>query len=190
MNPSWISLSEKKLWPDTSHKERDAFYQAGHAVVAVLESLGVIQVSIREEEGASSWIDVSYPNFAQSRLNRSVMARREAKSVIRALLAGPAAQERYDFGTPVPHCSPPDFDLLAPRMMDHEAVWRAIALAGKISSDSPTLIRSLWRQVSRLIHKREVWSAIDAVASALLLNGELTGQEVCDVGNHAMRSTQ
>jgi len=37
-------------------------------------------------------------------------------------------------------------------------------------------------------HGNEVWPAIDAVARALLLNGELTGQEVRDIANHATPS--
>jgi hypothetical protein len=170
-----------------SRKERDAYCQAGHAVVALRESLEVIQVSIQEEDGASSWIDVRYPNLAQSRLERSVMARSDAKSVIRALLAGPVAQSRYSFGALSPDSASQDFNLAGREVIQREVVWKAIALAGKISSDSPTLVQSLWRQVSLLIHGNEIWPAIDAVAQALLLNGELTGWEVCEFANHALR---
>lgn len=187
MHPSWTEIPMNEIWPDMSRKERDAYCQAGHAVVALRESLEVIQVSIQEEDGASSWIDVRYPNLAQSRLKRSVTARSDAKSVIRALLAGPVAQSRYSFGALPPDNALPDFNLAGPAVIDQEVVWEAIALSGKISSDSPTLIRSLWRQVSHLIHGNEIWPAIDAVAQALLLNGELTGWEVCNFANHALR---
>ena len=175
------------IWPDMSRKERDAYCQAGHAVVALRESLEVVQVSIQDKDGASSWIDVTYPSLAQSRLKRSVTARSDAKSVIRALLAGPIAQSRYSFGALPPDSALPDFNLADPTVFEQDVIWEAIALAGKISSDSPSLIRSLWRQVSRLIHGSEVWPAVDAVAHALLINGELTGWEVCNFANHALR---
>jgi hypothetical protein len=168
------------VWPDIPpSKERDAYYQAGHAVIALRESLEVVQVSIQDT--ACSWIDVAYPNLSQSRLNRSETARSAAKSVIRALLAGPAAQSRYSFGTLPPDEPLPDFDLADQEMREQEAVWHAIALAGRISRDSPSLIRSLWRQVYRLIHGDEVWPAIEAVAKSLLLNGELAGCEIRDI---------
>ena len=101
------------------------------------------------------------------------------------MLAGPIAQSRYSFGALPPDSALQDFNLANPAVCEQNVVWGAIALAGKISSHSPSLIRSLWRQVSRLIHGNEVWPAIDAVARALLLNGELTGQEVRDIANHA-----
>jgi len=177
------------IWPDTSHKERDAYYQAGHAVIALRESLEVVRVSIQNEDDASSWIDVTYPNLSQSRLTRSVTARSDAKSVIRALLAGPAAQSRYSFGAPSAHIALPDFNLADPELLEAEPIWYAIALATKISNDSPSLIHSLWKRVTRLIRGDEVWTAIEAVAKALLINGELAGCEVCDIANHALRSS-
>jgi hypothetical protein len=174
------------IWPDTSHKERDAYYQAGHAVFALREPLEVIRVSIQKEDDASSWIDVTYPNLSQSRLNRSATARSDAKSVIRALLAGPAAQSRYSFGTPPAHIALPDFNLADPELLEAEPIWYAIALATKISNDSPSLIRALWKRVAHLIQGDEVWAAIEAVAKALLINGELAGCEVRDIARHAV----
>jgi hypothetical protein len=50
-----------------SRKERDGYYKAGHAVVALRESLEVVQVSVQEEDGA---------------LKGSMAARSEAKSVM------------------------------------------------------------------------------------------------------------
>jgi hypothetical protein len=159
--------------------ERDAYYQAGHAVVALVESLDVVRIFI--EDDGSSWIDVQYPVLSRSRLNVSAQARSNARAVIRALLAGPAAQSRYSFGTcPADHPSS-DFDLAKSGMMEHEAVWRAISLAGMISSDGPMLIRSMWRRVDRLIQGDEVWPSIEAVAKSLLITGDLTGSEVREI---------
>jgi hypothetical protein len=175
------------IWPDISpSQKRDAYYQAGHAVIAVRESLEVVQVSIQDT--AASWIDVNHPNLSQSCLNSSETARSAATSVIRALLAGPAAQSRYSFGT-FPTDSPlPDFNLADREMLEQEAVWRAISLAGKISKNSPSIIRSLWRETSGLIQGERVWPAIDAVANMLLITGELAGCEVHDIARHAMGS--
>jgi len=157
-------------------EERAAYYQAGHAIVALSEALEVVRLYI--EPDGSSWIDVRFPDLSQSRLSRSVRARLDAKSVIQTLLAGPAAKLRYRFGTPYPDAPLQEFDLLMPDMMESQAIWRAICLAGQISEDSPSLIRCLWRRVSRQIHQGATWAAIKAVANALLINGELAGCEV------------
>jgi hypothetical protein len=74
-------------------------------------------------------------------------------------------------------------------MLKNEAVWRAISLASKITKDSPSLFRSLWCRVNRLIRGNEVWPAIEAVAGSLLINGELAGCEVSDIVRYAMRKT-
>ncbi len=171
MDDNWLRISRSR--------ERDAYYQAGHAVIAILESLDVVRLFM--EDDGSSWIDVRYPDLGRPRLSRSVRARSDAKSVIRALLAGPAAQMRYSFGTCNAGHALPDFDLGACYMVDSEAVWRAISIAGGISKDSPSLISSQWRRASREIQRSETWVAIGAVANALLINGELAGCEVRDL---------
>jgi hypothetical protein len=96
------------------------------------------------------------------------------------------AQSRYSFGTPPPDAPLPEFDLADRDILEQEAVWRAIALAGKISKDSPSLLRSLWKETNGLIQGNEIWPAIDAVAKMLLISGELAGCEVQDIVGHAM----
>ena len=174
-----------EIWPDTSHKERDAYYQAGHAIVALRESLEVVQVSIEEVDNVvSSWIDVTHPNLCRA----SLRSHSDVKSVIRALLAGPATLLRFSFGTCPQDCTPPQFNLADPWMAEQEAVWRAISLAGKTSDDSPSLIRGLWREINCLIQGNEVWPAIEAVANMLLITDELTGYEVSDIARHVLGS--
>jgi hypothetical protein len=109
----------------------------------------------------------------------------DAKAVIRALLAGPAANARYSFGRLPLDCPLPTFDLTATSMMESEAVWRAISLASRISGDGPSLIRSSWRRVQQLIHGDAIWPAIEAVARTLLMNGELAGCEVKEIARYA-----
>lgn len=80
----------------------------------------------------------------------------------------------------------PDFDLISPYMIESEAVWHAISLAGKITQDSPALIRALWRRVIYRIHRTETWSAIEAVAGGFMTNGELAGCELRDIIRRAL----
>jgi hypothetical protein len=177
------------IWPNTSHMEREAFYQAGCAIVALRESLEVIRVSIEDRGNAvASWIDVIHPDLSRAQISGSVTAHGDAKAVIRALLAGPATSLRYSFGTYPQDCRPPEFNLADPWMVEQEAVWRAISLAGKISKVSPSLLRSLWRETNGLIQGGAVWPAIDAVANMLLITGELAGCEIRDIARHAKNS--
>lgn len=177
------------IWPDISpSQKRDAHYQAGHAIIALRESLEVIRISIENTDGLlTSWIDILHPDLSHGDLSTSSTAYTDAKAVIRSLLAGPAASLRYSFGVYPRDCAPPEFDLADPWMAEQEAVWRAVALAGKISEDSPSLIRHLWGEVNGLIQGEAIWHAIEAVANLLLITGELAGCEVRDVARHAMR---
>ncbi len=183
------SIAMDDIWPDKGHKERDAYFQAGCAIVALRESLEVIRVTIDDPDDATtSWIDLTYPDFSRALTSGSVTAYTDAISVIRTALAGPATLLRYSFGTYPQDCHPPEFNLADPWMMKQEAAWRAIALAGKISKDSPSLVRSVWQEVTGIIQGDEVWPAIEAVAEILLLTGELAGCEIRDIARHAMGS--
>jgi hypothetical protein len=122
-------------------------------------------------------------------LKSSFVARSRAKAIIRALLAGPAAEARYSFGIYPLDPSAVKFNLADPFVIEEPAVWRAIALAGKIVEDGPALIDALWREVNVLIQGDTIWPAIDAVAGSLLINGELAGSEVCEIARHALRSS-
>jgi hypothetical protein len=176
MNYDWLKTADCKV--------RAAYCQAGHAVIALQEALEVVRIFI--EDDGSSWIEVQYPDLSQSRLSRSVHARSDSKAVIRALLAGPAAQLRHSFGSCDPGYPLPDFGLGASHMVESEAVWWAISLAARISKDSPSFIRSSWRGVNQLVHRDNTWAAIRAVANALLINGELAGCEVRDIARFAI----
>ena len=176
------------IWPEIPpSKKRAAYYLAGQAVVVLRESLELVRIMMDDKDDGSSWIEVLQPDLSKSRLHRSVRARSDAKAVIRAWLAGPATQLRYIFGKYPSDCPLPDFSLADSYMIESKAVWRAISLAGKISRDSPSVIRSSWLRVSHLVQGDEIWPAVEAVAKALLINGELAGCEVCDIARYAMR---
>jgi hypothetical protein len=129
-------------------QERAAYYLAGQAVVALRESLEILRIVMDDKADGSDWIEVLQPDFSKSRLSKSVGARSDAKAVIRAWLAGPATESRYMFGTCPSDHPLPAFNLADDDLVENEAVWRAISLAGKISSDRPLLVHSLWRRVN------------------------------------------
>ena len=170
-------------WPDPScAEEQNAYFEAGHAVVAFLEGLEVVRLCMEPEGNISCWIEIREPNLSRWRLSSSSRAREEAKSIIRALLAGPAAQSRYSFGS----CAM-EFNLLDRYLLAEEAVWRAIAIAGKFVDDGPALIHTLWAEVANMIQDNGNWAGIDSVAETLLSSRELAGCEVREIVQKAAR---
>ena len=161
--------------------EQNAFFEAGHAVIAILEGFKVVRLSTEPVDDISCWIEFKEPNLSRQRLRSSHRAREEAKSIIRVLLAGPPAQARYSFGS-----CPTQFNLLNRFMLTEDVLWRAIAIAGKFSHDGPAIIRTLWAEVADLIQDSENWAGVDAVARTLLSSGELTGFEAYEIAHHAM----
>jgi hypothetical protein len=170
------------IWPrDTPSDKRNAFFEAGHAVIAWLEGLEIIQVSIESGDDAASWIDVREPDLSQSRLRTSSEARASAKSVIQGLLAGPVFQKQYSAGA-----CPVEFDIADLNILGQETVWRAISLAGSVDADGPAQIRRLWRKVVRTIQRPEILEAVEAIAAALLRDRELAGSEIEEIAQYAM----
>ena len=86
--------------------------------------LEVVRLSIEPENNISCWIEIQEPDLSRPRLRSSSRAREEAKSLIRVLLAGPAAQRRYSFGSYFM-----EFNLLDRYLFSEEPAWRAIAIA-------------------------------------------------------------
>jgi hypothetical protein len=151
------------IWPrDTPSDERNAFFEAGHAVIAWLEGLEIVQVSIEAADDAASWIDVREPDLCHSHLRSSSNSRASAKSIIRGLLAGPVSENHYSAGA----CAV-EFDIADLNILDQETVWRAIYLAGGIDADGPAQIRLLWREVVRTIQRPEIWDAVEANSQSL-----------------------
>jgi hypothetical protein len=173
-------MSNKRR-PSCAEQQR-AYFLAGHAVAAFLEGLEVVRLLVEPERDGSAWLDIREPDLTRVRLRSSDRARDQAKSVIRALLTGPAAQIRYSFG---PH--PIEFSLSNKYLLYQQTVWRAVALAGKFAEDGPALIHASWAQATILIQDRANWAAIDAVAEALLNGREVPGHEVYEIVRRATR---
>jgi len=171
------------IWPHTARDdERNAYFEAGHAVVAWLEGLEIVRISIDGEGDASPWIEICEPELNLPYVTASDGGHKAHLSVIRGLLAGRAASLREGFG----RCGE-EFDLTRPVIGDDDTVWRAIALAGSIARDGPAIVPVMWREVAQTVNTPKVWAAVQAVAQALLRDRELAGCEVGAIARHAMR---
>jgi hypothetical protein len=190
MNVLYESYPHSMKFDGLAHpawSSRDAFYHAAQAIIALQHSIKVALIHLEEN---CSWIDLQceFPN--ESGFKQSIKARDEAKAIILVALAGPAAQLQYSFGQRPSGFSLPGFDLADRHMLSDDGVWRAISLAAKVSRDSPALIRTLWRRANKLIQADAIWSAIQAVASSLLDNGELAGAEIEEIVRHAIQKAR
>jgi hypothetical protein len=164
--------------------ERAAFFIAGQAVVALSRELG-IRCAHLTKEGAGAWIDVEEPVLPRKTFLYGSDAF-NARRIIRALLAGPAAETADSFGR---CCASFDFsnsgNLAAP------CVWRAISLAGQISDGRRAVLPGLWQEVQEFLFVDENWAAVTAVAESLIRDGELSGTEIAEIANTAIsRSTR
>jgi|GEM_PF-5947391 len=160
--------------------EPSAYFMAGHAVGAWLEGLAVERVAVLSDE---SWIDVVEPDLPATGKIWREGDRAVAKSLIRALLFGPGARERYGWG-----CCGCDVETVG-NYLGETVVWRACNLARRIESDRP-LLPSLWTQVGQLVDRDDTWVAVTALAEALVERGELDGAEAETIVQDGLRTTR
>lgn len=155
-----------------------AFFEAGHAIGACLEGISIERQYFYPED-EEVWTDVAEPILRPGPIWKHT-DRATAKSLIRALLAGPAAQDRFSFG----HAGS---DLLGCRnnVFGENVVWRAIDLAGQIKTNVPQLA-PLWRQVSERMNQDDVWLAVTRVADSLFACRELAGCEIEEIVRYAL----
>jgi hypothetical protein len=149
------------------------FFVAGQAVGACLEGLEIERLGQFAEDD-EVWIDVIEPELPAGPI-RDHSDCAAAKSLIRALLAGPAAQQRYSFGAASGR-NPLGSDAVA----NEDCVWRAIDLAGRLKSEG-AVMEPLWGDVCALIARADVWTAIMRVAASLSTSDELLGCEVEEI---------
>lgn len=170
-----LSFSPVALNIETSHT---SIFVAGQAVVACIEGMEIERVHHCSEEDDVS-IDVVEPELPDGHIWNH-RDRAAAKSMIRALLAGPAAQERYSFGAVCGGELLRDDDTTG-----QACVWRAIGLAGRIES-SVAVIEPLWLEVGALISRPDVWDAVERVAASLAASEELVGCELEEIVRSAI----
>lgn len=157
----------------TREHERNALYLAGQAVVAILEGLTVVDASISADDEAA-YVEVSEPVLPETgALNGQ--NRKAAVSIIRALLAGIAADSK---------CSA--VDLMDPGFLGEDAVIRAAAMMRRITSDPARVLPGIWRDVTKVVSAPRTWAAITAVAELLLREGTASGPAIAQVMDGAM----
>jgi hypothetical protein len=149
---------------------------AGRAVIATIEGLAVTKLSFELKKSEKCSITIREPHLAFSRSVSLDRVPEEVASVIRALLAGPAAGIRYGFGY-----FPMDFNLADPFVVGEQVVWRAICLAGKATYRSVDLIHFMWDDVVTATGDEKIWAAIEAVAQDLLAKRELSDFEILEI---------
>ena len=158
---------------------RAAVGLAGHAVACYLEGIEFSLMSLKTSCAPEPFIDVEEP-FFPSQGAWSFREISQANATIRALLAGPAATQKYD-GV----CS------LALTLDDREiedpAVWRALDIAGAMPSRLPVL-PPLWCQTVASINRPCVWRAVTALATELVRTRKIAGQPANAIIADAMRT--
>jgi len=162
----------------TRNLERAAFFIAGQAFVARSEGFGVTRAVV-VNDGREAWIDVDHPRLSADGPLRGYDTI-NAHKIIRASLAGLAAQDAWGFGRCCRRfifCDKTDFA--------EAAIWRAISLAGRIDAGPPVL-PPLWQEVQEYLFTDEHWAAVSAVAETLIRDGELSGTEIAEIANTAI----
>ena len=122
-------------------------------------------------EDGEVWIDVEEPIIPDQGPLVQVNDRIAARSLIRALLFGPAAEDRYSFGMasgPLLSC---------PQLLSSESAWRALNIARRLGQGQA---EAEWHWVTAKVDTEEVWRRISAVAQRLLDTGCLDAKGLQD----------
>ena len=164
---------------ETKHDETLAAYrEAGHATLAWLEGIKIRNVWLDGDEPAGLVIKVPSMVDPKGKGRAAIMA------MIRVMLAGPTAVETYRFGFSNGSTAENFFDQYA--QIDKQTFCKAAILASRIAEDGTAFTLDVRPHVELILTTRRIWSAVKAVAEALLANRELAGSEVQDLVQTAM----
>jgi len=158
--------------------ERSAYYRAGPAVIATLLGLEVEAVSINADDECCSWIAIRKPLYGEMNCPVDRLAK---FSMLKVLLAGPAAKMRYSFGS-----VSAEFDPSNRHLVRDPAILRALNLAAELPQNGLSIISALWHGVGCSLAQTEVWSAVEGVVRALLNDREIAGSTVEEIVWHSM----
>jgi hypothetical protein len=161
---------------DIQQDNRSAYFIAGQAVVALLEGLTVVSASISGDDDAA-YIDITEPVLPGAGALGGGN-RKAAESIIRALLAGIAADGK----------SGAKLDLMDPEFLGEDAVKRATALMRRMTSNPARVLPGVWRGVTEVVSSPRTWAAITAVAEILLRERTVSGRKIAHVIDGAMPS--
>lgn len=164
----------------TREDARAAFYIAGQAVIAMIEGLTVTGATICGEDDEPAWINVEHYALPETG-GLGGSNRKEAESIIRASLAGIAAEDKDGYGKPRAVLNIKD-----PESMRDDAVFRAAGLARRITSRAGVVLPVLWREVAATVSAPRTWAGVTAVAELLLRDGTANGKAIARAADDAM----
>jgi hypothetical protein len=150
-------------------RERTAYHEAGHAIMAHACGIAVKRISIVEDEGSLGRMHKGMPRWIHE-IDHNVTPYREIKlhQHIMVYLAGAAATAIYaHYGT----WRGTGADLLV-------ATHMADCVTGG-PEETDALLDWLWIRTRQRLAVPPTWARVEAVATALLARHALTGQEVC-----------
>jgi hypothetical protein len=169
-----------------SDPEIVAIHEAAHVVVAHLLGFEVAAVSIRAADGVDGFVDALLPPLPDAPKLLSALAdRQSAENMLLGVLAGLAAEMRWSWGWIA------DIDLGVSDSADDTAEARALARRLVAAPDVPAALARAWRRLADMIDRSPddaVWSAIEAVAAALLERQTMGGDEAVRILGEAVRA--
>lgn len=148
-------------------RERAAYHEAGHAIMADAYGRRVVRVSIVEDEDTKGRVERLNPRWMQGIVYNLTPYREIAlHKEIMVCLAGAAATGLHA----------------------NYATWRGTEVDRAIAADlvlrvtgeeqeAAALVNWLWIRTRNKLARPVVWPRVEAVATALLEHGELTGDE-------------
>jgi hypothetical protein len=159
--------------------ERLAAYIAGQAVIAVIEGLIVSTACVARTSDGRGIVDIEGPAQIAFGACRS-KNRRVADAIIRAMVAGFAAETRISSGQAVAG------DHRKPEEIRREAVFRAMGTDRNVPCDAARLFPRYWKEVSERVSTPPVWAAIMAVENFLLQGHSLSHGLIAAMVNRAI----
>lgn len=155
----------------TRERERTAYHEAGHAVMAHELGVKVTWVSIVEDQDTLGRMGRRWERWMHE-IDYNVTPYREAKVQrhIMVCYAGAAATKiQFNYGA-----------WRGTGADTTRAVDLACCVTGK-TEETEALLRWLWIRTCDQLARPLLWAEVEATAAALLAHHELTDQEFCDL---------
>jgi hypothetical protein len=164
----------------TDDKQRVAYHEAAHAVVALLERVKVYSATIipsDEAEGVTRHHNLLYGRGVEwdaSHPNRIRMER-----LVRMALAGPVADELRGVHDERTVIGPTDDEHCAAELVGY--------FTGN-TEETEAYLKLLWIQTRALLKRDPIWSQVTAVAEALLAHKTLSAKEIRGIARSVLRA--
>jgi hypothetical protein len=157
----------------TMQLRRIAYHEAGHAVIARDEGIGLREVTIVRGVGYSGRVlhDRMLKGVRLDFDASSAKSRHRAEKLVRICLAGPLAQRKFHWRSYRPwHAE-----------TDHKQAVDILLYLAEPEEELPVYFKLLEIQTRQRLENELTWRTVRAVAAALLEHGTLTGAGVSSV---------